>query len=175
MTDTLFSKIATHQANLKNNQTQIAYCNEAFHKKIGLQGVTCGNNASATAELPKYKYFKTIKLEDIVNLRANLDVTNKDHQFWCKKIYRFLEFRLSSIEERIQKNYAKKEDRITFIQNVVTLLLEYYSATNDSRYLSLALKILRKKPLAKQGFLNSKNNVQYSYNIVVVHNLIKNL
>ncbi|WP_298515389.1 hypothetical protein [uncultured Kordia sp.] len=175
MTDTLFSKLAAHQANLKKNQAQLAYCNEAFHTKIGYNDIVCKNTASTNATLPKYKYFKTITLEDIVNLRANLDATNKDHLFWCKKIYRFLEFRLSSIEERIQKNYAKKEERITFIQNVVTLLLEYYTVTNDSRYLSLALKILRKKPLAKQGFLNSQCNVQYSYNIVVVHKLIKNL
>ncbi len=175
MTDTLFSKIEVHQANLKKNQANIAYTNDAFLTNIGLQGVTGNNNASIKETLPAYKYFKNIRLEDIVHVRANLDITNEDHQFWCKKIYRFLEFRLSSVEERIQKNYTNKAARITFIQNVITLLLEYYHASNDSRYLSLALKLLRKKPLATYGLFNSKNNVQHSYNIVVAHHLIKNL
>ncbi|MFK7747164.1 MAG: hypothetical protein AB8B65_02110 [Kordia sp.] len=175
MTDTLFSKIEAHQANLKKNQAQLVYCNEAFHKKIGMQDSACKNNASIDATLPKYKYFKTIKTDDIIALRANLDAANENHQFWCKKIYRFLEFRLSSVEERIQKNYTNKEQRVTFIQNIITLLLEYYTVTNDSRYLSVALKLLRKKALSKQGFLNSTFNVQYSYNIIAVHNLIKNL
>jgi hypothetical protein len=174
MTDTLFSKIEAHQANLKKNQAQLVYCNETFHAKFGAD-IPCANSVATDGELPAYTYFKTITLENITILRANLDATHETHQFWCKKIYRFLEFRISSIEERIQKNYANKEQRITFIQNVITLLLEYYHASGDSRYLSIALKLLRKKTIAKQGFLNSNYHVQYSYNIVAAHNLIKNL
>lgn len=175
MTDILFSKIATHQANLKKNQTQIAYCNETFQKKIAMQNITANGTLALDGKLPAYKYFKNIKFEDIINLRANLDCTNTDHQFWCKKIHRFLEFRFSSVDERIKKNYVDKVERITFIQNVITLLLEYSEAANDKRYLSIAMKLLRKKSLAKQGLLNNMYNVQYSYNIIAAQHLIKNL
>ncbi|MFT4800280.1 MAG: hypothetical protein ACI93N_000038 [Flavobacteriaceae bacterium] len=174
MTDKLFSKIVDHQANLKKHLTDIVYINETFNTKFGLSNVGV-KNTNSNKKLPKYKYFKTIQLGDIIILRANFDANNKTHQYWCKKIHRFLEFRMSSIEDCIKANYANKTDRINFIQNVITLLLEYYDDTNDSRFLSTALKLLRNGSIVKYGFLNKKYNTQYSYNILAAHNLINNL
>lgn len=174
MTDPLFSKITAHEANLKKNKANIAYCNETFNKKFGITDCT-QQTSIAVKELPNYKYFKTIQLDDILYLRAYLDTNNEQHHIWCKRIYRFLELRLSDIQNRIKRNYPKKEDSILFIQNVITLLLEYYDKTNDSRFLSIALKLLRKKAIAKHGFLNANYHVQYSYNIVAAQQLINNI
>ena len=175
MTDNLFSKIAYHKNNLQKHQTTIAYRNMAFEATAGLDGLLSHQTETSQGKLPPYKYFKTIQLNDILILRAIFDADNETHQFWCSKIHRFLEFRLNSISERLQKNYAKKEERVQFIQNVITLLLEYYVATHDSRYLSTAIKLLRNVSLAKFGFLNTTYSAQYSYNILAVDNLIKKL
>ena len=175
MTDKLFSKIPSHEVNLKKSQGDILYCTEPFNTKFGLNNLVQNNRIINCKEIPKYSYFKTIKLEDIITLRATWDASNKSHQYWCKKIHRFLEFRMSSIEDCIKVNYSNKTDRIIFKQNVITLLLEYYDDTNDSRFLSTALKLLRKGSIAKYGFLNKKYNTQYSYNILAAHNLINNL
>ena len=174
MTDKLFLKIVDHQKNFKKNFSDILYVNELFNTKYGLsnKGV---KNMNSNKKLSNYKYFKTIKLEDIITLRATFDANNKTHQYWCEKIHRFLEFRMGVIEACIKLNYVNKTDRINFIQNVITLLLEYYDATNDSRFLSTALKLLRKGSIAKYGFLNRKYNTQYSYNILAVDKLINNL
>lgn len=175
MTDKLFSIVVSHKNNLQQNKGAIVYYDNTFNKKAGLDVILTATSKSPSGTLPNYKYFKTIKLEDILLLRATLDITSEVHQLWCKKIHQFLEFRLSSIAERIQKNYSKKEDRITLIQNVITLLLEYYVKTNDGRYLSIAMKLLRNKSLGTYGFLRRKKDPHYSYNIMAVYNLTKNL
>lgn len=175
MTDNLFSKIAYHKNNLQKHQTGIAYRNLEFEATAGLDGLLSHHTETPKGILPAYKYFKTIQLDDILTLRATFDADNETHQFWCNKIHKFLEFRLNSISQRLHKNYAKKEKKVEFIQNVITLLLEYYVNTQDSRYLSTAIKLLRNKSLATYGFLNTTYSVQYSYNILAVHHLIKNL
>ncbi|AZJ35038.1 hypothetical protein D6T69_05680 [Tenacibaculum singaporense] len=124
--------------------------------------------------LPDYKYFKSITLDNILYLRQNLDVENENHILWYSKIHRFLEFRIRSLRERIRKNYRKKNDQIFFIQNVITLMLEVYILTNDSRYLNTSLKLLKNKSLSKSGFFKSYNG-QYSYNLILLNNIIEKI
>lgn len=176
MTDNLFSKIEYHKANVLKQQSNIVLCNKSLVEHLKISNLTFKQPNYSSSEFPQYKYFKTLTLDNIVTLRATFDATNKQHQFWCKKIHRFLEFRLSSISSLIKKNYTNKKERVTFIQNVISLLLECYVNTKDSRYLSTALKLLRKKSIAKYGFLNTQYSPQYSYNIIVSHMLVhKNL
>lgn len=175
MTDKLFQKIEYHRDNLKKNHKHLTYCSKAFNKKVGLDDLVENTSEIKKEELKKYSCFKYIKLEDILFLRANIDVHNAEHRLWCNKIYRFLEFRLSSIQKRLKKNYDKKVDRINLIQNVITLMLEYYEITKDNRFLSISLKLLRNNSISKYGFLNNSISVHFSYNILVVHNLTKKL
>jgi len=174
MTDKLFLKITSHRENLKISQGDILYCPETIKIKLGLNYLPQNNKTISSIEIPKYKYFKTIILIDIIALRANFDIKLENHHYWYKKIYQFFEFHYGRIQYVLKKKYNNKIDRILFIQNIISLLLEYYYETKDSRYLSLSLKLLRIHSLSKIGCFNNKFFGQYSYNIILVHFLIKN-
>ena len=175
MVDKLFLKLVYHEQNLKKFQSDVVYFNQVLNIKLGLINLVSKSSNISTKGLPNYKYFKTIQLENIITLRKKLDINNELHSYWCEKIHRFLEYRLSSVKDKIKKNYLNKSDRVIFIQNIITLLLEFYDNTKDARYLSLALKLLRNHSMRKHGFKISNHNVQYAYNILVAYKLTKNL
>ena len=175
MKDNLFLNLEAHQDNLKKDKENLLYFNKILHKRKGFESLISKNNQVKRIELNKYTYFKDIKLSDILFLRTYFDDNNREHKLWCNKIHRFLEYRLSTIQERLNKNYTKKKDQVIFVQNIITLLLECYERKGDERFLSIALKLLRISSLAKYGLFNNKTSVQYSYNVLAAHNLIKNL
>jgi hypothetical protein len=175
MTDKLFTKIPSHKKRIQINEEKVISFKNALYRQTRLEITPKRKPNFSAAKLPKYRYFKNIKLDDILVLRANLDIDNEEHKLWCRKIHRFLEFRFKSVPKRIRNNYPKRKNRILLIQNVITLLLEYYSETNDERYLSLAIKLLRNKSLSRTGLLYRNEIPQYSYNIIATYNIVKEL
>lgn len=173
--DRLFNKIDFHHENLKKKQSQLLYANEGLNKKIGLAYIPAININIPVDSLGSYTYFKTIKLNEVLFLRKNIANLDDKALFWVRKIYSFLEYRLSSITNRIKINYNNKKDRIIFIQNIITLMLEYYDISKDVRYLSIALKLLRIKSISKLSISDSSTSAQYSYNFLFAYSLTKEL
>lgn len=174
MKDRIFAKLGSHQINLKKYRSELLYIDEEFHKIVSIGSFFVNRKIGELSILNNYTFFKDIKITDILFLRKHFDIDNPQHILWLNRIHRFLEYRLSTIHKRLNKNYKNKEEQVNFIQNVITLLLERYVKCGDERFLSIVLKLLRIESLGKYGFYNNKISAQYSYNLLACYNLLNN-
>ncbi|WAC01081.1 hypothetical protein N7U66_12975 [Lacinutrix neustonica] len=171
MSNNIFSNTLDHQENLRLNLGNLTVFNQDIFQLVNGTTVSIKiQNKSTYKELNGYTTFKIIRLDDIQCLRSNIIKLDSRQKKWCNKILRFLEYRFSSLKQRFKINYANPKERTLFIQNLISLLLEYAYVSKDARFLSLAVKLQRVKE-----FRNTKNHsVQSSYNILLSKYLIDN-
>ena len=84
------------------------------------------------------------------------------------KIIRFIEIRMSSIDERLKLNFKTKTERLLFKEHLISFLLEVFYYTRDIRFLNTALKLLKTKRL-------SNNLISIAYNNALVSFLFKKI
>ncbi|MFD0863122.1 hypothetical protein ACFQ1M_12980 [Sungkyunkwania multivorans] len=125
--------------------------------------------------LKDYTNFKDLSLEEIFKIRRALLQNDEKAIYNANRMMRFLEFRMNSIQNRLRKNYTSRKERIRFIQNVISLLLEYHRRYDDPRFLSIALKLLRNRALSKRHLLDMSYSKQHAYNLLLSKHLIEKL
>lgn len=92
--------------------------------------------------LKEYTKFSEVENQDIEMLRVMLFNRNSSADLWCEKIFRFSELNLKKIGIKVNAKYRSNDDKIFFIDQLVTLFLEYAYYYNDLRYLNIGLKLL---------------------------------
>ncbi len=175
--DSEFLDTEKYISRIEGNANVHLFINEKFNERLGLDTVVPEKNQLSITDhiISDYTFFYKIRIEDILYLRTSFDKENDLHQYWCKKMYSFLEYRLKTITDRIKKNYSSKKEQVYFIQNVISFFLEQSIEQKDERFLSISLKLLRNTSIAKYGTLNTKTADQYLYNRIVAGTLITKL
>lgn len=108
--------------------------------------------------LKKFSTFKSLKLEDILNLRVMLFNTVEIDKSWLEGILRFLEIRMFQIKKRLKLNYQDYLQMVVFKDCVISFLFEVYYYNKDFRFLNVALKLMnvKFKFVSKQSLYNEK-------------------
>lgn len=108
--------------------------------------------------LEQFSTFKSLKLEDINNLRVMLFNVVEIDDSWLERILRFLEIRMFEIKKRLKLNYESYNQMVFFKDCVISFLLEVYYYNNDFRFINVALKLMnvKFKSISKQSIYNEK-------------------
>jgi hypothetical protein len=108
--------------------------------------------------LGQFSTFKSLKLEDINNLRVMLFNAVEIDDSWLERILRFLEIRMFEIKRRLKLNYESYNQMVFFKDCVISFLLEIYYYNKDFRFLNVALKLMdiKFKSISKQSLYNDK-------------------
>ena len=104
----------------------------------------------------EYSTFKSLKLEDINNLRIMLFNGVKIENCWFELMLKFLEIRMYEIKKRLRLNYQSELQMVVFKDCVISFLLEVYYYKKDIRFLNVALKLMdiKFKSISKQSLYN---------------------
>ena len=104
----------------------------------------------------EYSTFKSLKLEDINNLRIMLFNGVKIENCWFELILKFLEIRMYEIKKRLRLNYQSESQMVVFKDCIISFLLEVYYYKKDIRFLNVALKLMdiKFKSISKQSLYN---------------------
>lgn len=95
--------------------------------------------------LELFSTFKSLRLEDINNLRIMLFNNVEIDDSWLERILRFLEIRMYEIKKRLYFNYESYQSMVVFKDCVVSFLLEVYYYRKDYRFLNVAIKLMNVK------------------------------
>lgn len=108
--------------------------------------------------LEQFSTFKSLKLEDINNLRMMLFNAVEIDNSWLEQILRFLEIRMYEIKKRLCLNYESYQSMVVFKDCVISFLFEVYYYRKDYRFLNVAIKLMnvKFKFISKQSFYNEK-------------------
>ena len=108
--------------------------------------------------LEQFSTFKSLKLEDINNLRMMLFNAVEIDDSWLERILRFLEIRMYEIKKRLRLNYENYQSMVVFKDCVISFLLEVYYYQKDYRFLNVAMKLMnvKFKFMSKQSLYNEK-------------------
>lgn len=108
--------------------------------------------------LEKFSTFKSLKLENINNLRMMLFKAVEIDNSWLEQILRFLEIRMYEIKKRLYLNYESYQSMVVFKDCVISFLFEVYYYRKDYRFLNVAIKLMnvKFKFISKQSFYNEK-------------------
>jgi len=106
----------------------------------------------------QFSTFKSLKLEDINNLRNMLFSGIEIDNSFLERILRFLEIRMYEIKKRLFLNYQSYQSMVVFKDCVISFLLEVYYYQKDYRFLNTAIKLMnvRFKFISKQSLYNEK-------------------
>ena len=114
-----------------------------------LQSISAGKRAKTTFKKPpyplsKYKNFKSVAYQDIVEIRLNINQNQLDEngEEWCRKLLRYIEIRYSVLQRNEKKTGRDKVVITKLFTQVLALFVEYYQKTKDIIYLNAALKVL---------------------------------
>lgn len=108
--------------------------------------------------LEQFSTFKSLKLQDINNLRIMLFNAVEIDSSYLEQILRFLEIRMNKIKKRLYLNYKSDQSMVVFKDCVISFLLEVYYYRKDYRFLNTAIKLInvKFKFISKQSFYNEK-------------------
>ena len=171
--DNIFKKINFHELNVKENSDLICVYNAKIYKNLLKNIVVLKKNNLEKLKLREYDFFANITVEEIDILRKLISNKKPPSKTWCIKILRYLEIRKFILHKNLNSKYDNGFDKMIFIQKIITLLLEYSFLNKDSRFLNIALKLLKEKKLNifKE---NSKPGVYHSYNLLFSYYLLNN-
>ncbi len=127
-------------------------------KTVGMKNQADCIVATKHHQLKEFTTFKSLKLEDISNLRIMLFKGVKINYSWLELILRFLEIRMNEIKKRLKLNYPTYTEMVVFKDCVISFLLEVYYYNKDYRFLNVALKLMdiKFKYISKQSLYNDK-------------------
>ena len=99
-----------------------------------------GTNSS----IKNYTKFKLIQIDEIVLLRYKLQQDKVNDGVWSERILRFLEVRMTKLNELLKLNYSSSKEREAFKEQLISFLLESHYYGHDFRFLNTAIKLNQK-------------------------------
>lgn len=145
---------------MKNSKIKYDFFDKELVEKIGVKGSV---NLNFGCNLNEYSFFKNITNLDLSLLRNYVYKNKNKDLIWCEKIIRFIEIRMSSIDERLKLNFKTKTERLLFKEHLISFLLEVFYYTRDIRFLNTALKLLKTKRLSNSLISIAYNNALVSF------------
>jgi hypothetical protein len=145
---------------MKNSKIEYDFFDKELVEKIGFQNLV---NLNFGNKLNEYSFFKNITNLDLSLLRNYVYKNKNKDLIWCEKIIRFIEIRMSSIDERLKLNFKTTSERLLFKEHLISFLLEVFYYTRDIRFLNTALKLLKTKRLSNNLTCITYNNALVSF------------